>query len=472
MLKTFFKQLTSRKIIGVKVKTDIPSPRLNIVHLEDISKVIFPLSDNKGTLFVPHIKNNSSVTLGDVLAQHPSKDYIKILASVSGTAKFDDDKITITPTDSKYKFETLEYFPINLNKFSKNQIVESIKKANIQGLGGGLFPSFKKIKDKNIKHVILNAVECEPTNSSDKALLMNYAKEILAGGLILQKTTNAEDITIAIKYNQRKLIKQIKDIQKRNSEFKDIKIAKLPNIYPAGHAKQVIKFVFGVHLDNKTHATDAGFLVQNIQTCFSIYRAVCFDKPQIERVVSITGTKFKNPTNLLIPIGATLKDIFCQLKIKHKELTSIRMGGLMIGEFVNDITNLNRPLLKNTGAVILNLETLKEEGDCLNCGKCVQICPLGLKPNKMLFTIKNKETIHKDLDMLEVCINCNLCSYMCPSNLDVAKAFDDAKKVRVEISKQQDHQKHVSKLISKKTQRLKKEKQETAEIRTERIKRK
>ena len=50
-------------------------------------------------------------------------------------------------------------------------------------------------------------------------------------------------------------------------------------------------------------------MVQNVGTVYAIYEAVYFNKPLIERVVTISGDCMNRPGNYLIRVGATIKDI-------------------------------------------------------------------------------------------------------------------------------------------------------------------
>ena len=42
---------------------------------------------------------------------------------------------------------------------------------------------------------------------------------------------------------------------------------------------------------------------------------------------------------------------------------------------------------------------------CIKCGKCVDICPVGINP------------LAKKLD--SACIRCGLCNYVCPANINL-----------------------------------------------------
>ena len=62
---------------------------------------------------------------------------------------------------------------------------------------------------------------------------------------------------------------------------------------------------------------------------------------------------------------------------------------------------------------------------CISCGKCLEVCPVGIYP---AFIMKNIGNI-KELECLKAdeCIECGLCSYICPSKIEVREFVKAAK---------------------------------------------
>ena len=62
-----------------------------------------------------------------------------------------------------------------------------------------------------------------------------------------------------------------------------------------------------------------------------------------------------------------------------------------------------------TSILVIKKETIekahRKEGKCLNCGACIDICPVGINP--LLLKEKNYKEKNK-------CLKCGLCSYICP----------------------------------------------------------
>ena len=66
------------------------------------------------------------------------------------------------------------------------------------------------------------------------------------------------------------------------------------------------------------------------------------------------------------------------------------------------------------GIIALNKIDNEEEKECINCGKCTNICPNRLAPI-LIINEKNESNIKKLHP--EKCIGCGLCSYICPAKI-------------------------------------------------------
>ena len=83
------------------------------------------------------------------------------------------------------------------------------------------------------------------------------------------------------------------------------------------------------------------------------------------------------------------------------------------------VPSLDMPVLKNTNAVIAMDEkeaTPPKTTACINCGACINHCPLRLDPREIsraykLDSAKDLSALHVDL-----CMECGCCSYICPAN--------------------------------------------------------
>ena len=72
---------------------------------------------------------------------------------------------------------------------------------------------------------------------------------------------------------------------------------------------------------------------------------------------------------------------------------------------------------------ILVLEDRKCQSDiCIRCGKCNEVCPVGIMPASII----NDKKHAKELK-IDKCIKCGLCSYVCPSKIEVREILESIK---------------------------------------------
>ena len=64
---------------------------------------------------------------------------------------------------------------------------------------------------------------------------------------------------------------------------------------------------------------------------------------------------------------------------------------------------------------------------CIGCGKCNDVCPVGLSPHYLYkFVQAGRYSMLKDFD-IDLCIGCGTCSYVCPAKLKIASEITRGK---------------------------------------------
>lgn len=391
-------------------------------------KVYIPLISGNDTNITILVKKGEYVYKGSIIGKRKGDFRIPIHSSVSGTVLdfeektcFNGEKVkcVVIENDFKEKIEQKLSVKRSINKYTKEEFLNLLMENGIVGLGGAGFPTYVKYEPKNINTLIINAVECEPYITADHILAKQKCEEILEAIDAILEINKIKEAIIAIKKENVEL-KQIFD--NYIGTYLKIKIKLVPNVYPMGWERKLIKEV--THKEYDKYPIEEGIVVNNISTIYAIYEALKYNKPLIERIITFSGENLQDKRNVLVKIGTPVSEVLEQLKVKENSV--IVAGGPMMGKKVEDLVvsaNMNCILaLENK----IDIPTI-----CLKCGKCVEVCPSKLSPVLIMRTKVKKD---KDINKLkklhpEKCIECGLCSYICPANLLVRERVKDAKKI-------------------------------------------
>jgi electron transport complex protein RnfC len=175
-----------------------------------------------------------------------------------------------------------------------------------------------------------------------------------------------------------------------------------------------------------------GVVVLNVSTINAIREGVLYDKPLIERYVTISGSMIRNPGNYKVRIGTCISDIIHECGGLKGDPGTVIFGGPMCGIKVHD---MNVPFMKGTSGILF---LSKDEAastrytSCIRCGACMSVCPVGLMPNELGSGVEKKRMDRVSRLNPRECIQCGCCSYVCPAGrpltyfIGMAIPHDDA----------------------------------------------
>ena len=198
-----------------------------------------PLKQHVGVICQPIIKEGDHVERGELIAI-PDGLGANIHASVSGTVTTIQNDHVVIEAD-KDQPDTYIEIP------HTDSYIEAVKKAGVVGAGGAGFPAHVKFNiDLQGGCVITNAAECEPVLSHNVKWMEENPGLLVKGLRYAMEMTNASKGYIAIKPKYKSAMIKIAKLIK---EVPDMEVKYLPDMYPAGDERVIVREILGVELE-------------------------------------------------------------------------------------------------------------------------------------------------------------------------------------------------------------------------------
>lgn len=400
------------KIVYISLHQHVGSSCEAIVSVGDMVKVGQKIGDSKAFLSTPVHSSVSGVVKG--ISQIYTPDGMKT------------DCVVIESDGLNELHESVKPFE-NLDKFSKEEIINLIKEAGIVGLGGAGFPMHAKLvasDDSKIDTAILNGAECEPYITVDHRVMLEQPESIIKGLKIIMHCLDLETGYIGVEDNKKDAIEVL------NSSIKDenIKIVSLKTKFPQGDSYRMVDAILDRKVPEGGRCKDVGTIVSNVSTALAVAELFKLGKPLYERTITVTGNGVKEPKNIKVKIGTTIKDIIEQCGGFNGEPGKIIAGGPMTGKA---LFSLDTPIIKSTSAIIVltpEESTHKETEPCVKCGRCLQVCPVNLQPLLLsAYSLKDMFEMTQEYHV-EECIQCGACSFICPSRRPLTESIRHAQR--------------------------------------------
>ncbi len=310
------------------------------------------------------------------------------------------------------------------------QLKELIQEHGVVGAGGAGFPTYVKL-DERSETLIMNCAECEPLLKLHRQLLELYAFEIMRTFQIIADTVGAREAIIGIKKEYEATIEAL---QAHIETFPKVRIHLLEEIYPMGDEIVLIYEATGKVVRPGGLPIEEGISVFNVETIYNIYKAMEYNEPVTDKVVSVVA-EVEKPVTVRVPLGTTIKEVVELAGNVTTENAVYFIGGPMMGS----IGSASQVVTKTTNAILVLpanhcLVTKKNSNSaidmkraasiCCQCEMCTDLCPrnmLGhpIEPHKFMRAASNKNyrDTHSFLNTM-FCSSCGLCElFSCPQGL-------------------------------------------------------
>lgn len=408
------------------------------------NELVYPLSQHIGAPAKEIVAKGDRVLAGQKIAESGGFVSAPIHATVSGTVKAIEPRRVVTGdmimsivVENDGLYENVGFIPqAQPEELSREDIIGIIREAGIVGMGGAGFPTHVKLSPKDpekIEYVIANCAECEPYLTSDYRRMLEEPEKLIGGLKILVslfKNVNGQNAhgIIAVEDNKPDCIALLRQLTK---DEPGISVKALKTKYPQGGERQLIYATTGRKINSTMLPADVGCVVNNVDTIVAVYRAVIEGRPLMERIVTVTGDAVADPGNFRVKIGMSYQEILDAAGGFKTKPEKIVCGGPMMGF---GMFELNVPSTK-TSTALLGLSrddvAAMEPGPCINCGRCVEVCPGRVIPSRLADYAEHfdEEAFLANHGM--ECCECGCCSFICPAKRPLTQEIKSMRKIQL-----------------------------------------
>ena len=246
-----------------------------------------------------------------------------------------------------------------------------------------------------------------------------FFDEILAGTQIIAKAMDAAEVVFVIDdHFDQKFIEYFSRI--RNSHILEINSGK----YPSGFKREITQAFNKLFKKSNNISISSDDLYVDSGTMYEVYRAIVTGVPSISKFIHFSGNCLNTSSFLDVKLGFKIKDIVAQIGGFKEQPALVVINGLVCGYTVN---SMDIPITKYVKSIEFVSEfktTDYHVYECILCGSCRYVCPVGLSPDLLYnFMVHRTDTLEKYKKASLLCTECGLCNTVCTARLPLCQTI-------------------------------------------------
>ena len=408
----------------------------DIIEIRPPEVYSVPIECTNGLPAEPCVKVGDYVKEGSLIAKPTTNRGAFVYSPTSGRVESLVTKFTPTGykcthvvirndfKQTSSKFESIA--TISPKELLKRLAVSGIVDSNFGGSPTYLRYTLNAVEKQFTLYVVMS--NTDPYLSANESLALHKTAEVVKGAMYFAQILSSTKIVFI--FTQRaKMAKKVlkKYIEEHQPELK-YEIKEISNTYPSDNIKLLMhrfREKKSIFFENDTKKA----FVEDAITCYAFYNAVVNNTPINYRVVTISGNNIIRKGNYIVKNGTSFEHVLEVVgTVDNTKPFKVLNGGIMMGisQYTTDVSC--NPETQSLTFVDDKEFNVPEESPCINCGKCVDVCPMNLLPNKLDEQCVNRKTYEASKLGIRSCIECGCCSFVCPAKRYLTQRISNVKK--------------------------------------------
>ncbi len=418
---------------GIKLNKHKRTVGMAVVPVSLPERVYIPLPSDGEYSCRPLVAPNDLVKMGTLIADSDNVRLAPVHSSVSGRVEAIESRPSaggsdclhiVIRTDGRQDHEEGLALP---KAEDRESLLKAARASGVTEDGEECISIAESLNfpEGSADTLIVNAYETEPYLTSDHMTVLAHAGEIAAGCRTLMNCLGIAKTIIALEENKKDAAALLKSCTAEDR----ISIVRLAASYPHGTPRGLCREAAGKELPSGAAPIEAGIALIGVSALLKLQQYLDTGMPLITRSFTVEGNAITKAMNIEAPIGTELPEIlsFCGGIKKGMSLGKLILGGPLTGK---TLPGVDLAIGKGFSGLICFDEKYSitgRETACINCGRCISVCPEGLMPMRIAKAWEHRRFERlKELDIFR-CTGCGCCSYICPARKPLSFEIAQAK---------------------------------------------
>ena len=278
----------------------------------------------------------------------------------------------------------------------------------------GLRQSLEQLAQRPCTRLVLNLLPEQPESQLNAGLTLFVMKELASGLALVAACLKPQQVIIAINRHDKSMVRA----WRKEAAEKSYRLAPLLDRYPQAHPLLLLRAICPSRFYANESPVDRGVICLDAVTCWAIGCWLLNGSGPGVRPVELFSDGAE-PGLAYVRPGENIGKILDGAGVGWQGRQCI-LNGMLTGQQVNPEIGLTD--WATSSLSVRDLPAAELERDCIRCGWCVSVCPVGLNPLALIGQLRLNYPPSGEQEAA-ACVQCGLCSYVCPSRLPLSSGI-------------------------------------------------